>query len=130
MLYIYREIQVDRQVFTNSADIILETTNGNSNHIWINTARRTIYTGMDAGDSKLLYRYYEDFDRFISWIVFYTQLYDSDRETPLYRCIKGNQLLWEGILHPDNMDVDEILDRVQSLDEDTAKWLLSGGDDE
>lgn len=125
MLYIYREMQVDRQVFTNSADIILETTNGNSNHIWINTARRTIYTGMDAGDSKLLYRYYEDFDRFISWIVFYTQLYDSDRETPLYRCIKGNQLLFEGIMHPSRMEACDIYDRVRSIDEDVAEQMLS-----
>jgi hypothetical protein len=118
-------MQVDRQVFTNSADIILETTNGNSNHIWINTARRTIYTGMDAGDSKLLYRYYEDFDRFISWIVFYTQLYDSDRETPLYRCIKGNQLLFEGIMHPSRMEACDIYDRVRSIDEDVAEQMLS-----
>lgn len=125
MLYIYREMQVDRQVFTNSADIILETTNGNSNHIWINTARRTIYTGMDAGDSKLLYRYYEDFDRFISWIVFYTQLYDSDKETPLYRCIKGNQLLFEGIMHPSRMEACDIYDRVRSIDEDVAEQMLS-----
>jgi hypothetical protein len=121
-------MNVDRTVFTNSADIILETTNGHSNHIWINTARRTIYTGMGAGDSKLLYKYYENADEFISWIVLYTQQRDGDGDSPLFRCIKGNQLLWEGILHPDNMGVDEIFDRVRSLDETTAVWLLSGGD--
>jgi hypothetical protein len=87
-------MNVDRSVFTNSADIILETTNGNSNHIWINTAKRTIYTGMEAGDSKLLYRYYENDDEFIRWVVLYTQLRDEDRDTPLYRCIKGNRLLF------------------------------------
>ena len=118
-------MNADREVFTNRADIILETTNGNSNHIWINTARRTLYIGMDAGDSKVLYRYYEERDRFISWIVLYTQLRDEDRDTPLYRCIKGNQLLWNNILHPDNMEVDEIFDRVQSLDEETANKMLS-----
>ena len=112
----------DREVFTNSADIIFETTNGTANHIWINIAKRNIYTGLGAGDSRLLYRHYTVPDDFISWIVLFSQQL-GDGDTPYYRCIKGNKILQEQILVE---DIDDIYDRVRSLDEDTAAKMIGG----
>jgi hypothetical protein len=113
-------MNVDREVFTNSADIIFETTNGTANHIWVNTARQSIYTGMGAGDSKIIYKYYLNRDDFISWIVLFTQQLDEG-DTPYYRCIKGNRIIQEQIL---TEDADDIYDRVLSLDEATAARMI------
>lgn len=110
---------MDRDVLARQADIIFETTNGTNNHVWINTYKRTIYTGTGAGNKQVLYRYFEDSDEFISYIVMLSQQHSNFN--PTYRCVKGNEYLWDSIAC---MDADEIFDRVRSVNEEVANSLL------
>jgi hypothetical protein len=110
---------MDRDVLYKGADLVFETTSGTNNHIWIRCNDKKMWIGSGAGDSKLLYRYYEDADEIISWICLYSQSMTDD--SPTYRCIKGNLLLSNML---SLLDSDDIYYRVLALDEQQAQQMI------
>jgi hypothetical protein len=110
---------MDRDVLYNGADLVFETCNGTNNHIWIRCNEKKMWVGSDRGDSKLLYRYYEDADELISWICLYSQ--SSIENSPTYRCVKGNEFLSKLL---SSLDIDDIYYRVLALDEETANKMI------